>query len=131
MVFQKAILKNGLAINFVALFSIVVLMMPLLAFATSHEVTDVDTLLDKALGLLNKVIPILMVLALLFFIWSVISYVFKKVEEDKKIAKQNMIWGIIALFVIVAVWGLVNVLINTFGFDDADLKLKQVPTITL
>ncbi|MCK5021815.1 MAG: hypothetical protein KAR54_01020 [Candidatus Pacebacteria bacterium] len=34
--------------------------------------------------------------------------------SDKEDAKQQMIWGIVILFVMVSVWGLVDLLTKTF-----------------
>ncbi len=43
-------------------------------------------------------------------------------ETARTEARNIMIWGIIALFVMVSVWGLVNVLDDTFGLDDQALN---------
>ena len=50
------------------------------------------------------------------------------VGEDKETGKQIMIWGIIALFVMVSVWGLVNVLSNTTGIGGAAAP-TTIPTL--
>ena len=47
-----------------------------------------------------------------------------QLEVTEKEARNVMIYGIIGLFVMVAVWGLVNVLINTFGLSTS---VPQVP----
>lgn len=64
---------------------------------------------------LNTIIPIIMTLGLIYFIWGVISYTTGKSDDAKKEGRDRMIYGIIGLFVIVSVWGLVNILQNTFG----------------
>jgi len=58
--------------------------------------------------LLDLLIPIAITLALLFFIWGLAQFILASGDEEKKKeGKQRMIWGIIALFVIVSVWGIV------------------------
>ena len=52
------------------------------------------------------------------FVWGVVQYVINADEESKKSkGKQFMIWGIIALTVMVSVWGLVKIVGDTFGID--------------
>ncbi len=56
-----------------------------------------------------------MVLALIYFIYGVAKYIMNAGDpEAQKEARSVMIWGIVALFVIVSVWGLITVLQNTF-----------------
>lgn len=65
-----------------------------------------------------SVIPLIFVLAFMLFIWGVVQYVINDTEEAKREkGKQFMLWGIIALFVMFSVWGLVAVLGNTFGIE--------------
>lgn len=68
----------------------------------------------KIAQLINSAIPILISLAVLFFIYGVIQYAIAKDEEAKTGGRSAMIWGLIALLVIVSVWGLVALLKNTF-----------------
>jgi hypothetical protein len=52
------------------------------------------------------------------FFWGVVQYVINDSEEAKKAkGRQFMIWGLIALFVMFTVWGIVKLLAATFGFD--------------
>ena len=69
--------------------------------------------------LLGYLIPILMVIATIVFIWGIISYILSAgSDERKKEAKNLIIWGLIGLFVIVAMWGLVTVIGSTFGVSE-------------
>jgi heme A synthase len=57
-------------------------------------------------------------LAFALFFWGVVQYVINDSEEAKKAkGRQFMIWGLIALFVMFTVWGIVKLLAATFGFD--------------
>jgi uncharacterized membrane protein YidH (DUF202 family) len=74
----------------------------------------------------TSIIPLLLSLAVMLFVWGVVMYVINPSEEEKKKkGKSFMIWGIIALAVIVSVWGLVSILRTTFGIDNA---IPQVQT---
>lgn len=65
-----------------------------------------------------SIIPLLFTLATLFFIWGVVQYMLADADERKReTGKQYMVWGIVALTVMISVWGLVSLLGNTFGLD--------------
>jgi hypothetical protein len=55
-------------------------------------------------------------IATIAFVWGILQYYFLNPnnEEQKKKGKSFMIWGLVALFVMVTVWGLVGILYNTF-----------------
>jgi len=80
--------------------------------------------------ILNSVVPVLIALGVVYFAWGVISYVIAGDEEKKAAGRSKIIYGIIGLAVIVALWGLVKILTNTFGADNAgaNITLPTVPT---
>ena len=64
---------------------------------------------------IKPVIPLLIGLAVVFFIIGIIKFIASAGDEDKRREGKNiMVWGIIGLFVIVSMWGLVGLLSNTF-----------------
>jgi hypothetical protein len=68
--------------------------------------------------LIKSIVPLLFTLAVVGFIWGIIQYFLNPDNEEKrKAGKSFMIWGLIALFVMVSIWGLVGVLSNTFGIN--------------
>ena len=84
----------------------------------SGQVQDISGVLCKIGQLLNSVVPVLIALGVVYFIWGVISYVIGSDEEAKKAGRDRIIFGIIGLAVIVAVWGLVRILTRTFNVDN-------------
>ncbi len=54
-------------------------------------------------------------LAVVFFLWNIAQFIRKgdQPEELEKF-KSGAIWGIVAIFVMVSMWGLVHMLVNTF-----------------
>ena len=77
---------------------------------------DAISVLNTVKQILDLVIPIVMTIALIGFFYGLAMYIFKA-DEDKEKGKSIMIYGILALFVMVAVWGLVEVVANTFGIQ--------------
>lgn len=73
----------------------------------------------------TSVIPLLFSLAVMLFVWGVVMYVINPGEEEKKKkGKSFMLWGIIALAVMVSVWGLVSILRTTFGIGNVIPQVK-------
>lgn len=67
------------------------------------------------MGIVNSIIILLSGLAVLYFVWGMVTFISKSGDEKERTeGKQKMIWGLIALFVIVAMWGIVAVLRDTF-----------------
>jgi hypothetical protein len=69
---------------------------------------------SKTIGLINLIIPVLFALALVMFMWTAVRYVRQAGGEGAGEVRGQLLWGIIALFVIFTIWGLINVLCFTF-----------------
>lgn len=79
--------------------------------------------------LLDAVIPLLVALAVAAFVYGIIQYFLNPENEEKrKAGKSYMFWGLITLFVMVSLWGIVGILSNTF-LDGADPVLPGLPQI--
>jgi uncharacterized membrane protein YidH (DUF202 family) len=65
----------------------------------------------------DALVPLLITLALLYFIWGVAKFVTAKEAEEKEKARDIMIYGAIGLFVIVSIWGIVALLQTFTGID--------------
>ena len=76
----------------------------------------------------NLAIPILIALGIVYFIWGVVTYVIASDEEAKKKGRDKMIFGLIGLLVITAVWALVGILSNTFDVSgEATVTIPTIP----
>ncbi len=87
------------------------------------------TLLCKFGTLLNSVVPVLIALGVVYFAWGVVTYVIAGEDEAKKKGRDMIIYGIIGLAVIIGMWGLVNLLRNTFGLNNSQNFI--VPTVPI
>lgn len=110
--------------------TIVALLAPAVASAqtTAVGIGGVLGLLQQANVLINRLIPFVIALTVLVFLWGVFRFVISGGDGDsRKEAQGYMIWGIIALFVMVSVWGLVNILVKSFNLDPAAPAAPQMP----
>ena len=97
---------------------------PVFAFAAGTGTTDVLTQITRILA---YIIPILITLGVVYFVWGVIQYTLSPNEETKKGARGKIINGLIGLLVIMSFWGIVRVVTNTFDIGPNRLIDKQVP----
>ena len=89
-----------------------------------HSLTDLINFFTCTL--INAVVPLLVTLAVVGFIYGIIQYfLYPDNEEKRKAGKNFMFWGIITLFVIVSVWGLVRIFSTTFL--DGSIGLPSLP----
>ncbi|MEK7477853.1 MAG: pilin [Patescibacteria group bacterium] len=91
---------------------------PLLALAVTHGPTFGTVATNFTARVLAPLVGLLLTAALVVFFWGMVKYINSlSSEKDKQEGKQLMIWGVVALFVMVSVWGLVNLLQGTFLGD--------------
>jgi hypothetical protein len=103
------------------------LALPLVTFAqqfgvtnrptTSGAINNLGGLIDKIIGYLNSALVLLMAIAVVTFVYWIIQY-YVKPNDERSAAHSYVLWSIIGFFVILSMWGLVNVVKNTFGFSD-------------
>ena len=77
--------------------------------------------------LINAAIPVVLVLAVLYFFWGLANYILSA-EEKKEEGRTIMIYGTIALFIMVSIWGLIGLLQETFNVKDKAAPI--VPQLT-
>lgn len=84
------------------------------------DFTFFTSLVGNVQEIVDLLIPLVVTLAVLFFFWGLAVFVLNAGDEEKRKEGRNiMVWGIIALFFIVAVWGIVRLLASIFGVDDS------------
>jgi hypothetical protein len=90
---------------------------PSMAFAAGSQLNNVKDLLRSIGDLIDIAIPIVVALGLLAFFWGLVMFIFGA-EEKKSEGRHIMIWGLVALFVMVSVWGLVRFIGNALGVNE-------------
>lgn len=85
---------------------------------------DFQDIVSLVIGsIFNPLVLLFLGLAVLYFMWGVLKYV-RRGESDSDAAEgaKMMAYGIFAIFVMISVWGLVTILVNTFGLETSALE---------
>ena len=66
--------------------------------------------------IINPLIILLFVLAVVYFVYGLVRYLLSPDNEEiRKSSKSHMLWGIIGMFIMVSVFGIMSLIINTLG----------------
>lgn len=111
--------------------------LPSVAFAQqitgSNSITNFDTLVGRLTNIGNVVIELLIAFAVIYIIVTVVRFIMSDGEKRGEL-RTSILWGIVGLFVILSIWGLVRILTNTFRTDNRDIPSQrngEVPRIPL
>ncbi|MEK7586489.1 MAG: hypothetical protein AAB453_01315 [Patescibacteria group bacterium] len=95
-------------------------------FSTAETTGTIQGVVCTIGGIISSAVPIVMTLALLFFFWGLAKYILAAGNEGSKAEGKNiMIWGVVALFVMVSVWELTALIKNSFGIPAGTVPSSQ------
>ncbi|OGZ06955.1 MAG: hypothetical protein A2942_01320 [Candidatus Lloydbacteria bacterium RIFCSPLOWO2_01_FULL_50_20] len=74
--------------------------------------------IDIVIALISAIIPVLVGFAVVVFFWGVVKFIAHSGDEKAlQEGKQLMIWGMIGIFVIVALWSVVGYIQMSLGLN--------------
>jgi hypothetical protein len=97
------------------------------SFVFAAQVSDLKSLVSYLISLLNTIIPFLLAIAFIGFIFGVIRYMYSVNSKNLAEARNFIIYSVIALTVMLSVWGLALLLKNTF-FQNSELPFNTATT---
>lgn len=69
--------------------------------------------------ILNPILLLLFVVALVVFFWGIFRFVTNMDgTSEREEGKRSMLYGIIGMFIMVSVFGIIRVVLRTFGIPD-------------
>lgn len=103
---------------------------PSLVFA--QDGGSLSTLVPKIGIIVNQLVPIVSTIVVLVFFYGLVKFVLSAGDEDSsKKAKAYMIRGILGMFVMTTIWGIIAFMQNTIGNTDAPTVVNlKMPDIT-
>lgn len=95
-----------------------VLLLP--AMVSAKNLSETFELIGSVRTIVSSLITLAGAVALLAFFWGLAKFIFRIGGDEKAVTegKNIMKWGLIALFVLVSVWGII-------GFFQKELGLKE------
>lgn len=123
---MKKLLVKGI---FVAIY-----MVPVFAFAASHAVTPdfryITNLLTEINTIFSYILPIIIAIGVIYFIWNMIAYVVSGNDDAKAQAKQRIGYGVLGLVLIFGIWGIIEIVVGLLGVDDTatPFNVPELPT---
>ena len=70
--------------------------------------------------IINGLIPVVLAITVLIFFWGLAMYMFNLSDTEAKQKGINiMVMGVLSLFVMVSIWGIIGILQQTFKVDQA------------
>ncbi|MDQ5971604.1 MAG: hypothetical protein QG566_550 [Patescibacteria group bacterium] len=76
--------------------------------------------------ILNPLIVFLFACAMLFFLYGVMQFIINPANEEmKKKGKSHMIWGVVGMAIMVSVFGIMQIILNTLGGSKTGIQIDR------
>lgn len=76
--------------------------------------------------IINPLIYLLFAVAIAYFIYGLAKYLLSPDNEELRTSsKQHMLWGIFGMFIMIAVFGIMNLILGTLGVEKKDIDLNN------
>lgn len=113
----------------ISLFLVGSAFIPEISFAQNLNFTSFSGLVSSLLHLIGTiVVPSLISMAVLLFFWRIVVSLYQVGDNHEAVGEKKMIlvWGVVALFVMVSIWGIVRLFTNTAGITPVIPQLQNL-----
>src|SRR3989344_8115782 len=77
--------------------------------------------------IINPLIVFLFALAVAYFLYGVFEFMFNQASEEKKTTgKSHMLWGVVGITIMMGVWFLLGLIIDTFNIQGINPQTGEV-----
>ena len=81
--------------------------------------------------IINPLIELLFALAIVYFLYGVFEFLSNQANEEKKTTgKSHMLWGIVGITIMMGVWTILGILLNTLGINKSEID-PEAGTVNL
>lgn len=79
--------------------------------------SPLTTLIGKIQEILDRLVPFLISLAVVGLFWFMLKFVWKGADnpDERKKAKEGVMWSLFAIFLMVGIWGIMKFISYTLG----------------
>ncbi len=94
---------------------------------TNIAYANVDSFVMKLNGMIvNPLILFFFALALVYFLYGMFEFILNQANDEKKTTgKSHMLWGIIGIVIMMGVWFILNVILNTLNISPSEINPEQ------
>jgi hypothetical protein len=104
------------------IFSLSAILLPVVCSAQdlNLESSTFSTIVSYIVDILNLLIPVLIGVAFLFFFWGLSKFILSGSgsQADRKKGKDYMLWGILALFILVSFRAIISIVATDLGIKN-------------
>lgn len=93
--------------------------------SNNTQITTFAGLVGAFMGVLNSIVPLLIAAAIVYTMYTALMMV-KEEGEKRDEWRTKLIYGIVAIFVMISVYGLVNILVGTFDLVNAPITRPTI-----
>jgi uncharacterized membrane protein YidH (DUF202 family) len=77
--------------------------------------------------IINPLILLLFALAVVYFIYGLLEFLLNSENDEKKTTgKTHMLWGVIGMTIMMGVFMLMNIILNTFNIQGINVEQRTV-----
>lgn len=101
--------------------------LPVIVSAQSYNVSNINGAIVAITDIVNAVFPLLVGIGVFILAWGIFVFIVNAGDpEERKKGSARILWGVIGVFLMLSVWGLINILVNTFYLNNNVPAIPQV-----
>ena len=82
--------------------------------------------------IIDPALLVIFALGFLLFTYGLVEFLWKiNGEGDTAEGKKHMVWGIVGMLIMISVYGILDLIDNTFGLDFSNPDVSRMNNITL
>lgn len=83
---------------------------------------DITQFLERVnAAILNPTILLMFALATVYFVWGLVQFIASSdTDQGRELGKSKILWGLVGMFIMISAYGIIRLVLNTFGIDPGD-----------
>lgn len=82
-------------------------------------INDLSSVSWLVSDVLSVIFPVLLAIAVFVIVWGIFKFILNAGDEEaRKTGRSFILWGIVGIFLMFSVWGLVRILTGTIQFEN-------------
>jgi len=92
-----------------------------------------EELLERIITfVIDPALRVVFTLGLLFFMWGLVEFLWKvKDGQPSQEGKMHMVYGLIGMLIMVSVYGIIALIVNTFELRDASTDAGRINQVNI